>query len=81
MVNAALNGELDKVGTWTEPFFGLAIPKHVDGVPDDVLDPRKTWADPEAYDAQAQKLVAMFKQNFQAFAEGVSAEILAAGPK
>ncbi len=81
MINAVLNGELDNTGVWTEPYFGLAIPNQVNGVPDEVLDPRKTWADPAAYDAQAQKLVGMFKQNFQAFEDGVSAEIIAAGPR
>ncbi len=80
MVNAALNGELNDVETETESFFGLAIPKHIDGIPDEVLNPRQTWEDKEAYDAQATKLVGMFIENFKQFEDGVTEEIKAAGP-
>lgn len=80
MVDAAINGELDKVATTTEPFFGLAIPNKVEGVPADVLNPRTTWADKSAYDAQATKLVGMFIENFKQFEDGVSPEVIAAGP-
>ena len=55
MVRAALNGELDGVETVTDPIFGVQVPVHVPGVPDEVLQPRGTWADPAAYDAQAQQ--------------------------
>ncbi len=81
MVTAVLNGDLDDVETEPEPFFGLHIPKHVPGVPDEILNPRDTWADKEAYDAQATKLVNMFVDNFEQFKDGVTAEILAAGPQ
>lgn len=81
MVTAALNGELDNVETTTEPFFGLQIPKNVEGVPDDVLNPRATWTDGAAYDAQAKKLVEMFNNNFKQFEDGVTDEIKAAAPK
>ena len=80
MVNAILNGDLDDADTFTEPFFGLAIPRHIEGVPDDILNPRDTWEDKEAYDAQAQKLVGMFIENFKQFEDGVTEEIKAAGP-
>ena len=56
MVRAALAGELDAVPTVTDPVFGLAVPQAVRGVPSEVMDPRGTWADPAAYDAQARKL-------------------------
>ncbi len=81
MVSAALNGELDDVATVQEPFFGLSVPQHVPDVPDEVLLPRNTWADKEAYDVQAQKLVEMFQKNFEQFAEYVTDEVKAAGPK
>jgi phosphoenolpyruvate carboxykinase (ATP) len=81
MVRAALAGELDDVETFEEPHFGFAIPAHIDGIPDEVLNPRNTWADKEAYDAQAEKLVGMFKENFKQFEDGVSEEIKAAAPK
>ena len=46
-----------------------------------VLRARDTWSDPAAYDAQAQKLAGMFRQNFQKFADQVSEEVRAAGPR
>jgi phosphoenolpyruvate carboxykinase (ATP) len=45
-----------------------------------VLDPRSTWADTAAYDAQAAKLAAMFAENFKTFADAVGPDVLAAGP-
>ena len=81
MVSAALVGELEDVETFPEPHFGFAIPKHIEGIPDDVLNPRNTWEDKEAYDAQAKKLVGMFIENFKQFEEGTSTEIREAGPK
>src|SRR5262249_32597582 len=50
MVNAAIRGDLDGVGHVADPIFGLRIPTHCPGVPDDVLEPRATWADGDAYD-------------------------------
>lgn len=81
MITAVLDGRLDKVETFVEPFFGLHIPAHVPDVPDEVLNPRDTWSDLAAYDAQARKLVGMFIENFKQFESGVTPEILAAGPK
>ncbi len=81
MVAAALAGELADVETVTDPTFGVQIPVHVEGVPDDVLMPRKTWADGAAYDAQSKKLAGMFVKNFAAYADGVSDAIKNAGPK
>ena len=49
-----------------EPFFGLAIPEHVPGVPAEVLDPRQSWADKAAYDRMARELVGRFEKNFRA---------------
>ncbi len=80
MVTAALNGELDDVETFIEPFFNLNIPSHVDGVPDEVLNPRDTWLNGEEYDTQARKLVGMFAENFKQFESEVSEEIREAGP-
>jgi phosphoenolpyruvate carboxykinase (ATP) len=80
MISAILTGELDQSQTFHEPFFNLEVPVHIDGVPDGLLNPRKTWQDPERYDAQAARLVKMFAENFQQFANQVSSKILAAGP-
>ncbi|HVM25002.1 MAG TPA: phosphoenolpyruvate carboxykinase (ATP), partial [Candidatus Limnocylindrales bacterium] len=81
MVRAALAGELDDVEVELDPIFGVEVPLHVPGVPDEVLRPRDTWPDPEAYDAKARELARMFASNFEAFADGVSEEVRAAGPR
>ena len=59
----------------------MAIPESISGVPDEVLVPRKTWADGAAYDAQANRLADMFVENFEQFEDGVGDEIKAAGPR
>ncbi|MES2180129.1 MAG: phosphoenolpyruvate carboxykinase (ATP) [Gemmatimonadota bacterium] len=79
MVHGALDGKLDGVATRTDPFFGLVTPQAVPGVPNEILDPRGTWSDPLAYDAQARKLAGMFRTNFEKFGT-VDAAIKAAGP-
>jgi phosphoenolpyruvate carboxykinase (ATP) len=81
MVRAALAGELDDVETATAPFFGLQIPTNVPGVPSEVLNPRDTWGDKDAYDAQAAKLAGLFAENFERFADRVPESVRNAGPK
>ena len=81
MVHAALRGKLDDAETVEDPVFGLRVPAHVRGVPDEVLQPRGTWQDPDAYDRQAQKLATMFRENFQKYEDGVSDAVKNAGPK
>jgi len=80
MVHAALSGRLADVPTQPDPVFGLHIPEQVPGVPSEVLMPRSTWSDPAAYDEQAQKLAAMFRENFKKFEAEVSEEVRRAGP-
>ena len=81
MIRAALAGQLDGVETSEDPFFGLGVLRHAPGVPDDVLNPRETWEDAAAYDAQARKLAAMFRENFEKYAAGVPEEVREAGPR
>ncbi|GIK37217.1 MAG: phosphoenolpyruvate carboxykinase [ATP] 2 [Chloroflexota bacterium] len=81
MVHAALNGSLTDVPTVPDPIFGVAIPTACPDVPTEVLDPRQTWADPTAYDAQARKLAGMFVENFKSFADQVPDDVRAAGPQ
>jgi len=81
MVRAALNGSLAHATFDTDPIFGLHLPHAIDGVPSEVLDPRRTWADGSAYDAQASKLAGMFRDNITKFGAAVSPAILGAGPK
>lgn len=81
MITAALNGELNKVEFEMHPVFGYAMPKSCPNVPSELLNPRNTWADKAAYDAQANKLANMFVKNFEQYASGVDEEILSAAPK
>src|SRR5206468_1832974 len=67
MVHALLRGDLTKAKTVVDPVFGLAVPTEIAGVPKSVLQPRDTWKDHTAYDAQAQKLAGMFQENFKKF--------------
>ncbi|KYC84874.1 MULTISPECIES: phosphoenolpyruvate carboxykinase (ATP) [Heyndrickxia] len=67
MVQAALEGELQSVETKQDDIFGLHIPLHVPGVPDEVLIPNKTWENQQAYDEKAQELATKFKENFKKF--------------
>lgn len=78
MVQAALEGELNHVETVTDDIFGLHIPLHVAGVPDEVLQPSKTWQDEEAYTQKAMNLAEKFRENFKKFT-GVSPEIAEKG--
>jgi len=80
MVNAALAGELAGAEYVSDPVFGVDVPVAVPGVPREVLRPRDTWADGAAYDAAAAELAAMFKANFEQFADQVSDAVKTAGP-
>jgi phosphoenolpyruvate carboxykinase (ATP) len=78
IVNAALDGKLDKVKFVTESAFGLSIPTRCPDVPSEILNPRNMWKDKAAYDRQAANLAARFEKNFQQF--DAQAEVRAAGP-
>jgi phosphoenolpyruvate carboxykinase (ATP) len=67
MVQAALEGELNHVETLKDEIFGLNIPLHVPGVPDEVLQPSKTWNDQADYEEKAKELANKFKKNFEKF--------------
>lgn len=79
MVHSALIGELNDAETTTDEIFGLAIPKSIPGVPDEVLVPKNAWADKESYELEAKKLAGKFHMNFEKFTE-VSETIQQAGP-
>ncbi len=81
MVRAALNGTLAKVETRPDPVFGVHVPVECPGVPAEVLQPRNTWKDVKAYDAKAQHLAGLFRENFKQFESGVTDEVKSSGPK
>ena len=74
-------GRLDDVPTITDPIFGVEVPTSCPDVPSEVLQPRATWPDHEAYDKQAKRLAEMFTENFERYAEGVGDGVRAAGPR
>jgi phosphoenolpyruvate carboxykinase (ATP) len=81
MVHAALSGRLKHAPTREDDVFGLHVPVEIPHIPAQVLEPRATWADKAAYDAQAAKLAGMFRDNFKQFEAEVSDAVQAAGPK
>jgi phosphoenolpyruvate carboxykinase (ATP) len=81
LVSAILAGGLDRVETRPDPVFGFEVPLACLGVPAALLDPRGTWRDPAAYDAQAKWLAGMFLDNFNAFAGSLDPQVCAAGPR
>ena len=81
MISSALEGKLDKVEYEQHPIFGLAMPVTCENVPTEVLNPRNTWKDKEAYDKKAQVLAESFKKNFEKFEKQANEEILSGAPK
>ena len=61
--------------------FRVLVPRRCPGVPQELLDPRSTWASPEDYDAAAAKLARLFAENFERFAGRVSPDVAEAGPR
>jgi len=78
LLRRALDGSLTRMEFHKEPFFGLNIPAHVPGIPDEVLDPRQSWADRAAYDQMAKHLIQRFEENFSTFEAGVGDDVKAA---
>ncbi|HRV62630.1 phosphoenolpyruvate carboxykinase [Albidovulum sp.] len=78
LLTAALDGSLNAAEFRKDANFGFEVPVSVPGVDATLLDPRKTWADPAAYDAQARKLVGMFADNFAQYVPFIDAEVKAA---
>ncbi len=79
LLRAALSGELAGVEYRTDPLFGFKVPVAVRGVVTSLLNPRLTWADPNAYDGRARELATMFRDNFAKF--DADENIVAGGPR
>ena len=84
MINAVLNGDL---GDYTyenyhiHSVFGVAQPRSCPGVPSELLSPRTTWNNDEAYYQTAFKLSNAFRVNFKQFEEFANEEIRRGGPQ
>ncbi|HYY94980.1 MAG TPA: phosphoenolpyruvate carboxykinase [Pyrinomonadaceae bacterium] len=81
MIRAILGGSLAEVETRPDPIFGVGVPLSCPEVPTEVLQPRNTWADKEAYDQKARDLARLFNENFRKYEAGVSEAVRAAAPK
>jgi phosphoenolpyruvate carboxykinase (ATP) len=81
MIRAILNGSLAQTETTPDPIFGVNVPVSCPDVPSEVLQPRNTWEDKEAYDRQAADLARRFNENFKKYEAGVSEAVRAVAPK
>jgi len=81
IIDAIHDGSLSQTSTLTDPVFGLEIPTSCAHVPDEILMPKKTWADPVAFDQTAMKLAELFTENFKHYQSGASEAVKSAGPK
>ncbi|KEO73848.1 phosphoenolpyruvate carboxykinase (ATP) [Anditalea andensis] len=81
MISAALDGQLDQVPFENHEIFGVSVPTSCPNVPDNILNPKNTWADKDAYDIKAHDLAKSFVENFQKYASFASEEIISGAPK
>lgn len=80
LLSAALDGSLAKAEFRKDENFGFDVPVAVPGVDTAILDPRGTWDDKAAFDAQARKLADMFVANFVKYANHVDEDVREAAP-
>ncbi len=80
LLNAALQGKLNKVIYSTDPVFGLNVPQSCPDVPAEILNPRNTWKSGKAYDAKARELAGKFRDVFKQYEDFVDDEVVKAGP-
>lgn len=81
LLRAALDGSLGKTEMRDDPVFGFHVPTKAPGVPPELFNPRRTWADPSAYDVQAKKLSRLFQENFKQFESRSPDDVITAGPR
>lgn len=82
IIDAILDGSIDDAETTTVPFFNLDVPKAINGVEDNILDPRDTYADSGEWNTKAEKLAGLFVQNFEKFTDNEHGKsLVAAGPQ
>jgi len=81
IINAIYDGSLSKSSKVIDPVFGFQTVTECPDVPGEILLPRNTWKDKDAYDATLAKLAGLFVENFREFEEGASDEIKGAAPK
>merc|ERR1719484_2248 len=80
IVDAIHSGELRKADYEKMRVFDLEVPQHIEGVPDEILMPRKVWKDQQLYDTQVIKPAHLFKKNMLDYVDKCPYEVKAAGP-
>jgi phosphoenolpyruvate carboxykinase (ATP) len=80
MIQAAMEGKLDFAPFRIDPVFGFQVPEICPHVPSNILNPKSTWSDSEAYDKQAKLLVAAFQKNFESFVTEPNTKMNSGGP-
>ncbi|MCP4727592.1 MAG: phosphoenolpyruvate carboxykinase (ATP), partial [bacterium] len=82
VIDAILDGSIEKAESWTMPIFGIEVPKSINGIDPAIMDPKNTWSDKDAYDKMAEKLANMFINNFKLFTDTENGKMLEGfGPK
>ena len=81
IIDAIHDGTLQQIDTRPDAIFGVHVPVTCPGVPDEILAPRNTWADPAAYESAASKLADLFHKNFTTYEAEASEAIRAAAPR
>jgi phosphoenolpyruvate carboxykinase (ATP) len=81
LLTQALEGKLARARMGVDPWFGFEVPQATEGVERQLLNPRDTWSEGSAYDAQARKLSGLFRKNFASFEAHVEKDVIAAGPR
>lgn len=80
IIDAILDGSIDKAETKTIPYFSFKTPLSLPGVDPKILDPRDTYSDPSQWETKAKDLASRFINNFKKF-ESYDSTLAAAGPK
>jgi phosphoenolpyruvate carboxykinase (ATP) len=81
MLNAALDGKLNKVEFRKDKLFGFDVPLTCPDVPDDVLQPENAWGNKDEYWMKYDALASRYIENFKLFKDGVTDEVIKAGPR
>jgi phosphoenolpyruvate carboxykinase (ATP) len=80
IIDSILDGTMKSAPTIHNDLFGFDVPTECPKVPGEIMKPRNTWSDGNAYDEAALRLAKMFQENFKQFEEGSSEKIIKAGP-
>ena len=82
IIDAIMDGSLDKAEYETIPIFNLRVPKALNGIDSKIFNPRNLWADPTKWDTAATDLAKKFIDNFEGFTDNAEGKrLVAAGPR